>query len=189
MAAQSGTDTRRLNIGQGQDLVSATNPTDSQHVEALVQKSQKDYNAEVKSSRGPVRKPSFSSAKMIDLQGHTDAHIVLPTSASSATSSGSLQDIDGCIVDMSVPAAVTPFAGLAIKNIRRSIIVTGSVSGPVHITGMSDSILVIASRQVRIHECRNVDMYLHCTSHPIIEDCTGMRFAPIPLCYVCWVIP
>ena len=165
------------------------NTSVSQNAGGSAQKSQKDYNAAIKSSGSPVRKPSFSSAKMVNLQGQRDAHIVLPTSASGATSAGSLQHIDACVVDMSVPAAVTPFAGLALNNIRRSIIVTGNVSGPVHVTGVSESILLIVSRQVRIHECKNVDVYLHCTSHPIIEDCTGMRFAPIPPCYVCSPAP
>lgn len=86
---------------------------------------------------------------------------------------------------MSKPTANgTPFANLVLKNINKSLIISGHVDGSVHITGISDSILVINARQVRIHECKNVDIYLYCTSHPIIEGCSGMRFAPIPSCYV-----
>ncbi|EQK97328.1 Tubulin binding cofactor C [Ophiocordyceps sinensis CO18] len=85
---------------------------------------------------------------------------------------------------MSIPTAQgKPFAGLSLKAISNSLIVAGRVSGPVHMTDMSDSILVVTARQVRIHDCKNVDVYLHCGSHPIIEDCTGMRFAPLPKCY------
>ncbi|KAF5136910.1 Tubulin-folding cofactor C [Metarhizium anisopliae] len=85
---------------------------------------------------------------------------------------------------MSVPTAQgKPFPGLALRNISNSLIVAGHVNGPVHITGVADSIIVVTARQVRIHECKNVDIYLHCTSHPIIEDCTGMRFAQLPKCY------
>jgi tubulin-specific chaperone C len=148
----------------------------------------KNYNEEM-SRPGlghGIRKPSFSAARDIDISGQTGLHIILPSSASRATSSGRLTDLVGCIVDMSVPTGKSgaPFAGLHLKDIRKSLIIAGHVAGAVHITGVSDSILVVAARQVRIHECKNVDVYLHCTSHPIIEDCSAMRFAPIPSCYV-----
>ena len=34
-----------------------------------------------------------------------------------------------------------------------------------------------------MHHCSNVSVYLHCSSRPIIEDCTGIRFAPLPDSY------
>ncbi len=80
----------------------------------------------------------------------------------------------------SATAGTTAFAGLALKNISGSLVIAGHVNGAVHITGVADSVVVVAARQVRIHECSNVDLYLHCTGRPIIEDCTAMRFAPIP---------
>ncbi|KPM44303.1 hypothetical protein AK830_g2279 [Neonectria ditissima] len=145
----------------------------------------KNYNEEMaRPSNSPLRKPSFSAARNIGISNHSGLHIILPSSAARATSSGSLTDLNACIVDMSIPTATgAPFPGLAIKNIANSLIVAGRVDGPVHITGVKDSILVIVSRQVRIHECSNVDIYLHCNSHPIIEDCSGMRFAPLPAAY------
>ncbi|CAM1504040.1 Fc.00g016310.m01.CDS01 [Cosmosporella sp. VM-42] len=146
----------------------------------------KNYNEEMsRPSNSPLRKPSFSAAKNIGISNHSGLHIILPSSAARATAAGSLTELSRCIVDMSIPtAAGAPFPGLAMKNISKSLIVAGRVSGPVHITGVSDSILVIIARQARIHECSNVDIYLHCGSHPIIEDCSGMRFAPLPAAYV-----
>jgi hypothetical protein len=86
---------------------------------------------------------------------------------------------------MSIPTASgKPFAGLALKNIKSSLIVAGQVAGAAHMTAIMDSIVVVASRQVRMHDCRNVDVYLLCSSRPIIEDCQNIRFAPIPECYV-----
>lgn len=86
-----------------------------------------------------------------------------------------------CIVDMSVPSTNgAPFAGLALKNIKDSLIIAGHVAGAAHITAVENSVIVVASRQVRIHDCKNVDIYLLCTSRPIIEDCTNIRFSPIP---------
>ena len=90
-----------------------------------------------------------------------------------------------CIVDMSEPTAHgTPFAGLTLQNIKKSLIVAGHVAGAVHITDVEDSIILVASRQVRIHHCTNVDLYLHCASRPIIEDCSNVLFAPIPKVHV-----
>lgn len=146
----------------------------------------RDYNEELsKPSAANIRKPSFSAAKNIGISNQEALHIILPSSAANATASGSLTDLTGCIVDMSVPTSNgQAFPGLALRNINKSLIVAGRVAGPVHITGVSDSIVVVVARQVRIHDCKNVDIYLHCSSHPIIEDCSGMRFAPLPACYV-----
>ncbi|KAK7937194.1 Tubulin-specific chaperone C [Apiospora aurea] len=148
---------------------------------------ERDTMADAAQGNPGVRKPSFSSARTISIYDHTGLHIILPSSASRATASGALADLDSCVVDMTVPTSSStsgvPFAGLVIKNIRNSLLVCGTVAGPTHITGVKDSIIVVASRQVRIHECENVDLYLHCGSHPIIEDCSGMRFAPIPATY------
>ena len=145
----------------------------------------KNYNEEMTRSSGPIRKPSFSQATNVNITGHTGLHIILPSSASRATASGSLTRLNRCIVDMSVPTANgAPFAGLALKNIKKSLIIAGHVAGAAHITGVEDSIIVVASRQVRMHDCKNVDVYLHCASRPIIEDCSNIRFAPIPECQV-----
>lgn len=148
--------------------------------------SSKNYNEELSHSnvRG-ARKPSFSTAKNIAISDHTGLHIMLPATASRATSSGSLTNLTRCIVDMTVPTSTgAPFAGLVLKDIKHSLVVAGHVAGPAHITGIEDSIVVVAARQVRMHDCRNVHVYLHCTSHPIIEDCSRVAFAPLPSYYV-----
>ncbi|KAM7204619.1 Tubulin binding cofactor C domain containing protein [Rhypophila sp. PSN 637] len=149
---------------------------------------QKDYNDEISREGTNTatyfrRRPSFSSAREISLHNHNQKHIILPTPAAQAISSaggGTVTDITNCIIDMSVPTASEPFANMVLKNISASVIVAGHVEGSVHITGVKDSVVVILSRQVRIHECEGVDFYLHCASHPIIEDCRGLRFAPAP---------
>ncbi|RYO75327.1 hypothetical protein DL764_010497 [Monosporascus ibericus] len=155
---------------------------------ASSQAASKDYNAELRdpaaAKTGGVRKPSFSQARSIALEGHEAVHIALPTGA--AKSSASVTDLDRCVVDMSAPTVDggRPFAGLALRNVRRSLVVAGRVDGPAHVTGVEGSVVVVAARQVRMHDCRDVDVYLHCASHPIIEDCSGVRFAPIPATYL-----
>jgi tubulin-specific chaperone C len=137
---------------------------------------------------GVVRKPSFSRSTRISFSNHKGLHIILPPSASHATStSGTLSNLRNCIVDMSVPTSfgvvARPFAGLTLRDISDSLIVSGRVAGPMHITNMRDSVLVVACRQFRMHDSRSVDVYLHCGSRPIIEDCDDVRFAPLPSVY------
>lgn len=41
----------------------------------------------------------------------------------------------------------------------------------------------ISSHQLRIHKCHGMNLYVAVNSHPIIEDCTGMGFAPYAVEY------
>ena len=189
--AVQGNDSRKLG-GVGASQSNAMRPEQKQDGRSDDRGGQqgKDYNAEISRSGlegGLVRRPSFSSARSIALSSHSDLHIILPASASHATSAGQLTDLKSCVVDMSIPTAReggTPFASLALKNIQNCLIVAGHVDGSVHVTGVKNSVVVVVARQVRIHECEKVDFYLHVVSHPIIEDCKGVRFAPAPKCFL-----
>ncbi|KAL5354141.1 hypothetical protein ACLOAV_000226 [Pseudogymnoascus australis] len=151
---------------------------------STVQPPSKDYNAAISEDTARIRAPSFRQANPVAISDHEGLHIILPSSAAHATSSGSLTDLTKCIVDMSISTANgKPFAGLALKNITNSLIVAGQVAGATHLTNVQDTVVVVTSRQVRMHDCNNVDVYLSCMSRPIIEDCKNIRFAPIPKCY------
>jgi hypothetical protein len=84
------------------------------------------------------------------------------------------------VVDLSAPTAVAPFSALYLKNITDSLIVCGHIAGAIHITDVENSVLVISTRQFRMHGSKKVDVYLHSASRPIIEDCAQVRFAPMP---------
>lgn len=127
--------------------------------------------------------------KAVKIAEHEDAHIILPPSARHATASGTLAGIRRCVVDLSGngeggSAAQQPFAGLTVKGIERSLVICGHVAGAVHLTGVEDSVVVVAARQFRMHESRNTRVYLQCGSRPIIEGCTGIGFAPLPERYL-----
>lgn len=110
---------------------------------------------------------------------------MLPASASSATVPASITSLRHCVVDMSIPTTDgKPFASLTIKGVNESLIICGQVDGPAHITGVEHSVVVVSCRQFRMHNCADVDVYLSCTSNPIIEDCTRIRFGRIPKTYV-----
>ena len=128
---------------------------------------------------------SFSQSTSVSINNHANQHIILPASAAHATSSGTLSNLQSCIVDMSSPTALgQPFATLTLKNIDRSLIICGHVSGAAHLTNITNSIIVVASRQFRMHESKACDIYLHAAGRPIIEDCSGVQFAPLPEFYL-----
>lgn len=132
-----------------------------------------------------IRSPSFSDSNAVTISNHENVHIVLPTAASHATSSGTVSQLKNSVVDMSQPTTQgKPFATLTLKNISSSLIVCGHVSGSAHITNVKDSVIVVACRQFRMHESINCDVYLMSTSRPIIEDCSAIRFAPLPEAYM-----
>ncbi|KAF2121827.1 tubulin-specific chaperone c [Lophiotrema nucula] len=120
----------------------------------------------------------------VNISNHSNVHIMLPTSASHATSSGTVSNLRRSVVDLSPPTANgAPFASLTLKNIKDSLVVCGHLAGPAHITGVENSVIVTSCRQFRMHASKNVHVYLYCSSRPIIEDCERIRFAPLPEMY------
>ncbi|CAD0106606.1 unnamed protein product, partial [Aureobasidium uvarum] len=87
-----------------------------------------------------VRKLSFSKADKIHISNHNKIHIMLPSSATHATSgtSGTVTNIRDSVIDMSISAA-SAFATLTLKNIKGSLIICGHVDGAVHITDDKDT--------------------------------------------------
>ncbi|KKZ67058.1 hypothetical protein EMCG_07229 [[Emmonsia] crescens] len=127
---------------------------------------------------------SSVGASSVSVSFHTGVHIVLPTSASHATVPASITSLQHCVVDMSIPTADgRPFAGLVIKGVTESLLLCGQVNGPAHITGVKHSTIVVSCHQFRMHDCLDVDVYLSCSSKPIIEDCSDIRFGKIPETY------
>lgn len=131
--------------------------------------------------------PSFAASGIssVSVDNHHKLHIMLPSSGSTSTVPASITSLRHCVVDMSIPTANgKPYASLTIKNIKESLLICGQVNGPAHITGVEHSVIVVSCRQFRMHNCTDVDVYLSCSSNPIIEDCSNIRFGRIPKAYV-----
>ncbi|KAK6346032.1 hypothetical protein TWF730_010366 [Orbilia blumenaviensis] len=74
-----------------------------------------------------------------------------------------------------------PFTTATITSITTSIlIILPQISGPTHLTNLTSSILVISCHQFRLHDSKNLDIYLSCRGRPIIERCSNIRVARIP---------
>ncbi|KAG0370094.1 hypothetical protein BGZ54_007722 [Gamsiella multidivaricata] len=71
-----------------------------------------------------------------------------------------------------------PLGAIHIRNLKRCTLVIPPVSGSILLHDCEGCTLIGACHQSRMHTSSNMDIYLHVTSEPIIEDCTDMRFAP-----------
>uniref|UniRef100_A0A0D9VH35 C-CAP/cofactor C-like domain-containing protein n=1 Tax=Leersia perrieri TaxID=77586 RepID=A0A0D9VH35_9ORYZ len=72
---------------------------------------------------------------------------------------------------------------LYVHKLRDCRVLVGAVFGSVLIEDVERCTFVMAAHQIRIHEARATDFYLRVRSRPIIEDCSGVRFAPHALRY------
>ncbi|KAL1958941.1 hypothetical protein VTO42DRAFT_3494 [Malbranchea cinnamomea] len=125
-----------------------------------------------------------SGVSPVTVSAQTGRHIVLPMSASHVTLPASVTSLQRCVVDMSVPTTnAQPFATLTIKDVSTSLLICGQVNGSAHITRVENSVVVVSCHQFRMHDCKNVDVYLSCSSKPIIEDCSNVRFSKLPKTY------
>ncbi|KAF0927444.1 hypothetical protein E2562_033492, partial [Oryza meyeriana var. granulata] len=72
---------------------------------------------------------------------------------------------------------------LYVQKLKDCRVLVGAVFGSVLIEDVERCTFVMAAHQIRIHEARATDFYLRVRSRPIIEDCSGVRFAPHALNY------
>uniref|UniRef100_A0A0E0CLZ7 C-CAP/cofactor C-like domain-containing protein n=1 Tax=Oryza meridionalis TaxID=40149 RepID=A0A0E0CLZ7_9ORYZ len=72
---------------------------------------------------------------------------------------------------------------LYVHKLKDCRVFVGAVFGSVLIEDVERCAFVIAAHQIRIHEATATDFYLRVRSRPIIEDCSGVRFAPHALKY------
>lgn len=72
---------------------------------------------------------------------------------------------------------------LRMEDVRNCVVMTGPVMGGCHIEAAEGSTFHLVVHQLRLHHSSSSDFYLQTRSHPIIEDCTSLRFAPYALKY------
>ncbi|RLN99354.1 hypothetical protein DYB28_011998 [Aphanomyces astaci] len=62
-------------------------------------------------------------------------------------------------------------------------IYTGPIQGSLWLENCSNCTFVVVCRQLRVHHTSASAFYLRIKSHPIVEDCDGLGFAPYGLAY------
>lgn len=93
--------------------------------------------------------------------------------AADGASYGPLQNTTACI-----PSA----RALFLRECEDSAILVLPIAGSAFVSECKNTKLYIASSQLRLKNCHNVEVYAWVASTPIIENCTEMRFGP----YSCW---
>ncbi|KAL2045625.1 hypothetical protein N7G274_002053 [Stereocaulon virgatum] len=155
-------------------------PTQGQQASSNVS----DATSSTQATTAPTIKsqaPDSGPSTAVIVSSLSHAHYTLPQSSPQLASSASITDCQHIMIDLSITTRqAQAFATMTIKCVTESLLLCGRVRGPVHITSAERSTLVINSRQVRMHECEDCVVYLRCSSRPIIEDCKGIRFAPLP---------
>lgn len=89
-----------------------------------------------------------------------------------------LSDLTNCEVRL-----MGSLRALFVHKLTNCRVYVGPVFGSVLIEEVEGCVFVMASHQIRIHHAKGTDFYLRARSRPIIEDCSGVRFAPYCLCY------
>lgn len=89
-----------------------------------------------------------------------------------------LQNLSRCTV-----IALGNPSTLQFASLTDCIVIVGPTSRSAFIKDCVNCKFVIACQQVRIHDTRDTDFYLHVTGAAIIENCHTVRFAPYNLQY------
>lgn len=87
----------------------------------------------------------------------------------------SLSSLSRCVLYL-------PLASLSLtaKDIQNSLLICGPIKGATHITAATNTTMAVSTGQLRMHNCYDCVVYLQCSSRPIIEHCSNIRFFPIP---------
>ncbi|KAJ3172187.1 hypothetical protein HDU88_007003 [Geranomyces variabilis] len=102
----------------------------------------------------------------------------VPTSSAEFSSSSDVEvaDLTRCVVSL-----LDLYVGaLHLKNLNGCVLVVGPIAGSVLVESCRNCVFVICCRQLRIHNSVGLAISLHIASHPIIEDCSALRFGHYP---------
>ena len=110
------------------------------------------------------------------LTGNNLHHVVDQQQDASSQNTVYIVDLDSSLID----CRNAIFSSAYVKNVKNSVIILGALSGSIHIEACCASVVAVGCHQFRMHESRDTRVYLHVTSHPIIEDCNGISVGPYP---------
>jgi hypothetical protein len=70
-----------------------------------------------------------------------------------------------------------------LQKLSKCVIILGPVCTAAYFEECKDCRFVVASHQMRIHQCHNSAFHVRVKSHPIIEDCSALGFTPYNISY------
>lgn len=72
---------------------------------------------------------------------------------------------------------------IRMNDLKDCTVYAGPVAGSAFFENCINCTLVVASRQIRIHDSIGCDFYLQVSSNPIVEDCSGIRVSKYHMSY------
>lgn len=90
-----------------------------------------------------------------------------------------IRDCENCFISIK-----SLIGSMRIENVSGCQILIGPCCTSTYLESVVDSVVLSACHQLRIHQSHRCTMMVRVNSHPIIEDCSAMRFAPYLMEYV-----
>eukprot|EP01063_Lacrimia_lanifica_P018891 TRINITY_DN25854_c0_g1_i1.p1 TRINITY_DN25854_c0_g1~~TRINITY_DN25854_c0_g1_i1.p1 ORF type:complete len:311 (+),score=125.46 TRINITY_DN25854_c0_g1_i1:53-934(+) len=73
---------------------------------------------------------------------------------------------------------IPPSPSIFLSHLDGCKVLLKPIDGSVFVQHCTNCTFIAACRQLRIHHTTGTSFYLHCSSEPIIEDCSAVGFAP-----------
>ncbi|KAG0373544.1 hypothetical protein BGX24_011564 [Mortierella sp. AD032] len=136
------------------------------------------------SPKPTVSTPTIDQSQFLKFEDRTGEHLFIGSLSLSEPGSGTgagaakdvaLTNLTDCTINL---VNDIPLGAIHVKNLKRCTLVFPPVSGSILLHDCEGCTLVGACHQSRMHTSTNMNIYIHVTSEPIIEDSTDMRFAP-----------
>jgi hypothetical protein len=86
----------------------------------------------------------------------------------------SVNNLENCVLVIPNEAPA-----ISLSNLKNCIIIAENVSASARISSVQDCKIALAVKQLRIHDSSQTDFYVAVFGNPIIENCSGLRFAPL----------
>ena len=77
----------------------------------------------------------------------------------------------------------TLIGSVRVEHLKECVLILGPCCTSVYLEGCSNTVVFTACHQLRIHTCTACELYVAAKTHPIIEDCFNMGFAPYSAVY------
>ncbi|CAG8463007.1 8989_t:CDS:2 [Funneliformis caledonium] len=122
--------------------------------------------------------------QIVTLNNKQNAYLTINSYLSSPNDSKKIIDfhisnLQSCFINLVCKNVI--IGAIHIKGLKDCVIIAGPVGSSILINDCENCVLVVACHQFRIHTSKQMNVYLHVTSYPIIEDCNSIKFAPYTL--------
>ncbi|KAK0498762.1 tubulin binding cofactor C-domain-containing protein [Armillaria luteobubalina] len=124
------------------------------------------------------QEPSSSQASILSFSTRNDEILTVDLSDACARDV-TLSDLANCVVNLIAPSKLT-ISAVHAQNLRNVVLLLPMIQSSIMLHDLDNCVVVVGCHQFRMHTSRSVDVYLSIPSHPVIENCSGIRFAGYP---------